>query len=174
MLIRQANEADAPGIARVRVDTWRSAYKGIISDDYLHSLSYAESARQFQTFLECGPDEYVIWVAEDSNGEIAGFVCGGPERRTPESEYGEIYALYVRDAFQGQGIGRRLVAACAAILLESGKTALMLWVLADNPHRTFYEALQGEVSGHDVYTVQNQDAPLFAYEWKDIRRLISG
>ncbi|SDE64667.1 hypothetical protein SAMN04488689_10282 [Paenibacillus sp. cl6col] len=39
MQIRKAMAGDAPGIARVHVDSWRTAYQGIISDTYLSSLS---------------------------------------------------------------------------------------------------------------------------------------
>lgn len=35
MLIREADVKDAPAIARVTVDTWKTAYRGIINDDYL-------------------------------------------------------------------------------------------------------------------------------------------
>ncbi|MCK9313152.1 MAG: hypothetical protein M0P20_03745 [Methanocorpusculum sp.] len=39
MRIRDASVADAAAIARVMVDTWKTAYRGIIDDYYLNSLS---------------------------------------------------------------------------------------------------------------------------------------
>lgn len=42
-IIREAQIADAPAIARVGVDTWRSTYCGIMADDYLDDLSYEKS-----------------------------------------------------------------------------------------------------------------------------------
>lgn len=35
MLIRQADVKDAPAIARVTVDTWKTAYRGIINNQLL-------------------------------------------------------------------------------------------------------------------------------------------
>jgi len=42
MRIREASVEDASAIARVAVDTWKTAYRGIIDDNYLNSLSYEE------------------------------------------------------------------------------------------------------------------------------------
>jgi hypothetical protein len=43
--IRKATADDAKGIARVHVDAWKSTYRGLVSDEYLDSLSY-ESREQ--------------------------------------------------------------------------------------------------------------------------------
>jgi hypothetical protein len=40
LVIREAAPADAPGIARVHVDTWRTTYQGIVPDQFLARLSY--------------------------------------------------------------------------------------------------------------------------------------
>jgi hypothetical protein len=41
--IREATLADAEGVARVHVDTWRSAYKEMVPDSYLDGLNYEDS-----------------------------------------------------------------------------------------------------------------------------------
>lgn len=40
MKIRNATEQDAPGIARVHVDSWRATYKEILPSEFLASISY--------------------------------------------------------------------------------------------------------------------------------------
>ena len=40
--VRIAVPTDSPSIARVRIDSWRTAYKGIIAEDYLADLSYVD------------------------------------------------------------------------------------------------------------------------------------
>jgi GNAT superfamily N-acetyltransferase len=47
------------------------------------------------------------------------------------------------DAYQRQGLGRRLTAAAVNWLLQSGLSSMLVWVLADNPSRAFYGALGG-------------------------------
>ena len=45
--IREAHQSDFIGIAKVRVDTWRVAYKGIVPDGFLDGLSYQNIAERW-------------------------------------------------------------------------------------------------------------------------------
>jgi hypothetical protein len=47
--IRAAAPADTEAIGRVHVETWRSAYRGLVSDAYLAGLSPAERAVRWRT-----------------------------------------------------------------------------------------------------------------------------
>ncbi len=73
VIIRQAALQDVEGLARVHVDTWKTAYRGIISDEVLDRMSYSgRSERWKQTILE--PEGKYIFVAvidyqEDSFGK---------------------------------------------------------------------------------------------------------
>lgn len=40
MIVREATNIDVPAIAKVQVDSWRTTYKGILSEDVLKNLSY--------------------------------------------------------------------------------------------------------------------------------------
>ena len=42
MIIRKATRADARQIAEIVVEDWKNAYRGIIDDDYLDSMSVEE------------------------------------------------------------------------------------------------------------------------------------
>jgi len=42
MIIREATHNDIPALAKVHVDTWRTAYRGIMPDEYLANLSYEQ------------------------------------------------------------------------------------------------------------------------------------
>ena len=46
LTIRPATPYDAQAIARIRVQGWRFAYQGLISQDYLDSLSVAEDTER--------------------------------------------------------------------------------------------------------------------------------
>ncbi len=169
MIIRQAKPQDAEGIARVRIETWRTAYKGIVPQDHLDQLSLTAITEQFQNlFKEEAP---LIWVAEEGT-EIVGFVFGGPERRDG-AEAGEVYAIYIMDSYQGQGIGTQLLQAVCQELYLQGKTTLILWVLEQNPYRVFYERLGGETAGTDTFNIDGVDLSLVSYRWADITQLFS-
>ena len=50
--VRDAQIEDAPAIARVHVDTWRSAYRGIVPDDHLDAMSYERSAQRREARMQ--------------------------------------------------------------------------------------------------------------------------
>jgi hypothetical protein len=80
MRIRVADVFDSEGITKVRIDTWRTAYAGIVPDAHLVEMSYElGAARWRQGLAERGPREFTL-VAVDSEGQIIGFASGGQER----------------------------------------------------------------------------------------------
>lgn len=106
MLIREADVKDAPAIARVTVDTWKTAYRGIINDDYLDKLSYADREEGWRQFPF---HNSFIYVAEDEDQNIIGFAAAGPERTENPDYMGELYAIYIDQQYQNQGIGSALL-----------------------------------------------------------------
>jgi hypothetical protein len=50
MRVREASIEDAPTIAKVTVDTWETAYRGIIDDNYLNNLPYEEREQGWRQF----------------------------------------------------------------------------------------------------------------------------
>ncbi len=55
LTIRPATPNDAQAIARIRVQGWRFAYQGLISQDYLDSLSVAEDTERMRGYLSQFP-----------------------------------------------------------------------------------------------------------------------
>lgn len=51
LTIRPATPNDAQAVARIRVQGWRFAYQGLISQDYLDSLSVAEDTERMRGYL---------------------------------------------------------------------------------------------------------------------------
>lgn len=171
-LIRDATVEDAGGIAKVHIETWRSAYAGILPSEYLDRLSWEEDARRLQEYLKNMGPEYFLLVAE-TPGEIVGFSSGGPERSGDKVYRGEIYALYVLPAYQKQGIGRRLVGASARRLLQAGAGNLLVWVLSANPSRQFYERLGGQRVREREIEIGGVSLPEVGYGWSNLEVLAS-
>ena len=71
--IRVAHSDDAPGIAHVHIDSWRTTYKGIMTDDVLANLSYPQREQNARQRLS-NPNTIYTYVAEDEQGQIVGFV----------------------------------------------------------------------------------------------------
>src|SRR5688500_8442383 len=139
MSIRPATQADIPAIARVHVDSWRSTYRGIVPDEYLDSLTYANRERMWRQVLGEFAERHVAHVAEDADTGVVGFALGATADE-PGFD-GEMLAIYLLSDHQGVGVGRRLMATVAKDLAARGMGSLIVWVLAENPARRFYEAL---------------------------------
>lgn len=166
IIIREAICADAAGIARVAVDTWRSAYRDLLPPAAFAALSYEERERRWTERL-CGPpDGRVAYVATDAAGQVIGFTLGGPERSGDPVYRAEVYALYILGAYQRRGLGRRLLAAVVPPLAAAYGPALLIGVLAANaPARAFYEALGGRYLGERPIEIGGVTLSEVFYGW---------
>lgn len=165
-LVRQAEVGDAAAIARVHVATWRTAYRGLLPDDFLASLREPTYAERWQRALA---DETTrVYVAENAQGVI-GFVSGGRERAGEDGFSGELYAIYILEEAQGHGHGRRLVQAVVGGLRELGLTDMIVWVLRDNaPARAFYERLGGVYVREQPITIASAVLREVSYGWRSL------
>jgi ribosomal protein S18 acetylase RimI-like enzyme len=168
MRIREAVPADIPGIARVHVDTWRTAYPGIVPAETLAGLSYARSESRWREHLFREGSGRFVYVAEDA-GQIVASGSGGSERDGMPGYDGELYGLYVLAAYQRQGIGRELAQTVAGRLAADGFSSMIVWVLRDNPKaRAFYEAMGGVLAGEKTITIGGVDLVEVAYGWREL------
>ena len=170
MLIRQASIVDAAGIAIVHVDTWRTAYPGIVPQDYLDNLSYETHTQRWITWLS-NPQTYA-YVAEDEPGQIVGFVSGGPPRDVDPQYEAELYSIYILKGHQDQGIGLSLTRALVERLLQERMSSMLLWTLPAGPASRFYEALGGKQVKTMKATLGGTEIDEVAYGWTDIRVLL--
>jgi len=171
MNIRPATEADIPAIARVHVDSWRTAYHGIVADSYLSQLSYAKSAAGHRHRM-AQPGNIQL-VAELPHHGIVGFLSGGPERSGDSRFSGKLYAIYLLDAFHRRGLGTALVQHWALRLHQASLPSGLVWVLAQNQSAaTFYERLGGKFLREQIITIGTQQLPERAYGWEDLGTLI--
>jgi GNAT superfamily N-acetyltransferase len=172
MHIRTATTADVSAIARVHVESWRTTYKGLVPDDYLASLAYKHRELLWREVLSRPGGQGLVYVAEDAPGDIVGFASGGPERSGDPVYTGELYAIYLLESWQRRGLGRQLTVAVVSQLIQLGFTSLLIWVLAENPSRRFYEALGGHQVREKLGTTAGVQRLEVAYGWRDARTLI--
>ena len=173
--IREAVPEDAGPMAKVHIDTWRTAYAGIVPSEHLAGLSYERREAVWVQILTRDQPAQCNCVAETVGGEIVGFAGGGPEREGDSTYKGELYAIYLLQEHQRRGIGRRLACAVAHGLLSSGFDSMLLWMLEDNrPARRFYESLGGEQVGRKTIEIGGADLVEVSYGWRDITGLAGG
>ena len=111
-----------------------------------------------------------LYVAEEA-GEVVGF-AGGDRESSGEWPYdGELNMVYVLEAHQKRGIGRRLVRAVAQALLARGMDSMVVWVLEVSPYRAFYEALGGVYVGEKYNEVWGEKYKVAEYGWEQLEVL---
>jgi ribosomal protein S18 acetylase RimI-like enzyme len=158
-MIREATREDARAIAEIHVAAWRAAYRDLMPEDYLASLSVEKRTATWRTNIgKPGPAKVAL---AELDGAPAGFCSFGPTRDEPASDAAEIYAVYVQPECWRQGAGRLL---CEHSLREAAARehrAMTLWVLKGNHGaRRFYERLGFAADGGEKTDTSLIGSPL--------------
>lgn len=159
---------DAEAIAQIQVETWRMTYAGLLPDDLLIRMSQDRQRRMWRRMIRGGE---TVLVARDPKAGVIGFGSYGPNRSRHKGFSGEIYTLYVSPDFQGLGIGRGLLNAMFAALTGENHESALVWVLAENPNRFFYEALGGRRTAERDVTMWGAKVRELAYGWPSTHAL---
>ena len=173
LTIRPATPNDAQAIARIRVQGWRFAYQGLISQDYLDSLSVAEDTERMRGCLsqlpQNSPPSRSASVQGSGDGEKQSFMLAvrddavlgfcrfsaAPnnadrvERATPGGTInGRLHSLYIDPDALGQGIGHALMSHALSTFTAWGCERAHLWVLEGNSRAiSFYERQGWQLTG---------------------------
>ena len=137
---KMETDEEIKGKAYVHWKSWQEAYKGIVDQSYLDSLT-----------LEKCEEIAIKWpentfVAKD-NGKIVGFSCFGKYRSDELANAGEIFAIYILKEYYGTGVGNALMQAG---LGELDYPQVAVWVLKDNKRAIrFYEKCGFSLDGRE-------------------------
>jgi len=139
-IVRKATTDDARAIAEIHVAGWRWAYKGLVPDGLLDSLSVERREETWRSGLARALPGWALFVAE-REGKVLGFIGCGPCGDDDAAENtAEVYAIYLQPEVVGTGVGRELFARAVDHLRDFGFAHATLWVLANNARaRRFYE-----------------------------------
>ncbi|GIN86576.1 acetyltransferase [Heyndrickxia sporothermodurans] len=167
MNIRIGEIKDIKQLATVHYESWISTYKGIFSKETIEKRTYETVLEQWRPRLENKAVNYQCFLAETAKGEIVAFAECGKERTEKYGVDGELYTIYMLEAYQGKGIGKSLFYEVVEFLKEKGFQSFMLWVLKDNHSaRRFYEKLGGELIAEKL--IGDTDIVEVAYSWKNL------
>lgn len=144
--LRAARPGDGPDIARVFVDSWRDTYPGVLPDRVLVRLDAADLGRRWDQLLRRLASMRTLKVTlAEIDGAVAGYTYGGPNRDRALPFDAELYELYVHPEATGGGCGADLLARAFEQLAAAGARSAIIWALAKNPARFFYERMGGKI-----------------------------
>lgn len=158
LIIRKATSADAGQIAEIVVEDWKNAYRGIIDDEYLDSMSVEQ---RYQIELQ-RYQKYMVAVDEK---EVLGFSWN--EIADSEDSDCEIVALYVRYGKRKSGIGRALFQNAIDFFGALGKKKMIIWCLKENDAaRKFYEKMGGQAYKTSTHKWGNREYDMISYLYR--------
>ena len=133
--IRLAVPADAPDMAEVGIRSWEVAYKDIIPAEYIRERN-ATRSKQFKI-----PDDNTTKYVIQKDSKIIGIMTidRSYDDDLDDSFY-DLQAIYLHPDYYRQGIGSQAMEFAYDIARNLGKTAMTVWLLADNHNaKNFYE-----------------------------------
>ena len=162
--IRPANRAEFDQLAELQLTSWRDAYFEALPASYLEQQAPKDISEHWR---QIDPEKTQVLLAEQG-GAPAGFIVF--DRKDPAF----IDNLHVAPGNRGGGIGRRLMAAAAAQILEAGVRQAYLWAFANNHDSLqFYERLGGELETVEDYPVFSILIPSAKMVWSDVSVLLN-
>jgi GNAT superfamily N-acetyltransferase len=173
MLFRDATAADAEAIARLHAESWRSAYRGTFSDEFLDTQVHEERRAAWLARFSPAETRPFFVLMTESDTEMAGFACVFPDEHPVYGSY--LDNLHVAPQLTGRGIGRYLLCEVARRLAgNTSRIGLYLWVVERNRRaRVFYERAGGVIMGSEVHCMSDgQDVVALRCYWPDLRKLL--
>jgi GNAT superfamily N-acetyltransferase len=171
MIIRPATPSDSPAMADLHAASWRLAYRGAMSDEYLAGDIATYMRELWGARLSAPPANQHTFVAEEGD-QLLGLACiYGNE----SAEWGNfLNNIHVAHAAQGRGVGAALLQAVATCCVDLyGERGLYLFVLqANEKAQRFYAHYGAENVGDDVWQAPDgTESPLFRFAWRGTRQL---
>ncbi|MHA1537720.1 MAG: GNAT family N-acetyltransferase [Alphaproteobacteria bacterium] len=156
-------------MAAIYVETWRTTYAGMVPDKVLLEMSPSIQAARWARSIARG-DELVMLAENEAKGIVA--LSSGGRARGESGCGAEIFTLYVLPDEQGSGVGRTLLAGMFAEFLAQSLDSAIIWVLAANPARFFYETTGGMRFAEREERLWGSDLLEIAYIWPDLSAVL--
>ncbi|MGI4851110.1 MAG: GNAT family N-acetyltransferase [Janthinobacterium lividum] len=166
--IRFANLEDAENIAKIHVQAWHESYLGLIDINYINSITFEDRLRLRQQIFLTKNFQSKCFVA-CWQGHIIGFSDVGPSRESSNIK-GEIYSLYLLQAYKKQGIGREMMKNIRTHFIQENLYPFMVWVLKENKvARRFYENQGGVEHGYEMSKMGDSSYPEICYKFESVK-----
>jgi ribosomal protein S18 acetylase RimI-like enzyme len=163
-MIRNATPTDMDAIAALQIASWRGAYRGVLSDDYL-GQPVANDLRAKWIGMDVPAAD--ILLVHETDGDVDGFIYVMCNR---DPAY--IDNLHVSPACKRSGIGQALMSAAAKQLIAQGQTAVMLTVISDNiPAVQFYDKMRGKRGFLQHEHLNGEPVKTYPVTWHDLHAL---
>lgn len=126
MIIRFAIKEDLDSIAKLYVHNHKTTYRGLLSEEYLSSLTVDGAKKRWETYLS---ENNRIWVAYESD-IFLGFAAGKEDNELKDTWY--LDSLHVSENARGRGIGTQLILVMGRYAADNGFKSMSICVVKGN------------------------------------------
>jgi GNAT superfamily N-acetyltransferase len=146
--VRTARADDAAEIARIQLDTWRTAYAQILPAGSIVALDEAAVRDTWRAAVVDPPSPHHHVLVAQEQQRVVGFAAVGPADEVlegdPEPETtAAITALLVEPRWGRRGHGSRLLAASVDHWRDDGLTRAVVWLPEDDVASSAFYASAG-------------------------------
>lgn len=137
IVIRIANIQDAISMSIIHANSWKKAYKGLLSDEYLNGIKDTRWIGMITKGLKDGTMNAWVATIED---KIIACTCVGNSRYQGYEGQLELISIYVLPEYWNSGIGSLILSEVMEYALSNNYLEVGLWVLDGNSQAmSFYE-----------------------------------
>lgn len=159
--IKEIEKNDIYDYMFVNTYAWNETYRGIVADEFLDKIknelkqNVERLEKEFDRTKIEEPDykRFLLYVDEEPVGVVA--ICNSREEKYPNS--GELCSLYLLNKAKKKGYGKILFEKAKQELKNMGFNDMIIYCLKDNPTKTFYEHLGGELVFEKVKNIGGKD-----------------
>lgn len=137
--IRKAKKGDESILAYIQTESWKAAFRGILSDEELERCTeISRATKMYQKLLDNNIGSgYILEV----NGKPHCIAYWDKARDTKLSDYAELICIHSLPNNWRQGFGTKMIEQVINDVRDARYKKIMLWVFKDNIRaRNFYEA----------------------------------
>ncbi len=124
--IRHARADDINVIAKIYVNSWKYAYRGIVPQEYLDNLSVEKYMKKLKDIS--APGEFVF----ELEGSVVGLAKVIACRDLDLDNSAEIQTIYFLPEYIGKGYGSTLLSWLREYASAEGYKNIIVWVLSAN------------------------------------------
>lgn len=127
MTIRFATSDELDKIAALYVHNHKTTYRGLLSEEYLSSLTVETAKNRWNNYLLAEKNR--IWVAYESD-IFLGFTAGKEDDELADTWH--LDSLHVSENARGRGIGTELIRTVGKYAAETGYKSMSICVVKGN------------------------------------------
>ena len=176
MPVRPHLRSDVDRIAEILAAGWAQAYAAFMPPGFFAPRSNPDYRRsEIAEWLDTDfdPASEALFVAEEE-GRVVGFIHMVLGDKADLGAAGFVNLLYVDRHMQRRGVGRALMSAGAAWLIQQRPGPLVLSAYRDNPFRHAYAAMGGHEARQVTHIIEAREIVSVLYLWTDPLSLLQG